>query len=408
MAGSPQYSNWKSKIHPGAASGALTLAIMLVLGLSIPSAQAQTFTDVYNFTGSPDGVYPYAGLIEDSQGNLYGTTAYGGAYGYGTVFKVAGGAETVIYSFTGETDGSEPYSPLLLDGAGNIYGATYSGGASGFGTVFKLDASENETVVYSFAGGTTDGCHPTGSLLLDSSGNLYGTTESCGAHNFGTVFEINSSGTETLLHSFAGGSSDGANPSFAGLVMGPKGNLYGTTQNGGASSYGVLYKLAQSTESILYSFAGGMNDGCYPFGTPVMDKETNLYGTTLSCGSGSSGGIVWKVAQVGQKGKETVMHRFAGGKTDGCAPFAGVVLDASGNLYGTTFNCGASTFGTVFKVTSKGKESLLHSFGGNSAGAQPYSSVIVESSGNLYGTTLYGGSQSACQFGCGTVWQLTP
>ncbi len=405
MADSAQHSHWRSKTHLRAASGMLTLAVAFVVGLTIPSAQAQTFTDLYNFAGSPDGINPYAGLVEDTQGNLYGTTAYGGVYGYGTVFKVAGGVETLLYSFTGGSDGSEPFSPLLFDGAGNAYGATYSGGASGFGSVFKLDTSGNETVVYSFAGGSGDGCHPAGSLLLGSSGNLYGATEGCGSNNLGTVFEINSSGAETILHSFAGGPSDGANPSVAGLVMDPNGNLYGTTQNGGASSHGVLYKLSQGTESILYSFAGGMKDGCYPFGTPVMDKQTNLYGTTVSCGSSSSGGIVWKV---GQKGKETVMHRFGGGRTDGCAPFGGVVLDASGNLYGTTFDCGASGYGTVFEVSSKGKETVLHSFAGNSAGAHPYSNVIVDSSGNVYGTTFYGGSESACEFGCGTVWNLTP
>ncbi len=396
-----QHRGWISRRGLGAASAALTFVVVLGLGVvTSQSAQAQTFTDLYNFTGSPDGADPFAGLVRDAAGNLYGTTYTGASSGYGVVFKVdTSGTETVLYSFSGGTDGGSPVGGLVRDTAGSLYGTTQYGGSSGNGVVFKVDNSGTETVLYSFAGGTTDGCSPYGGLVRDKAGSLYGTTMGCGASGNGTVFKVTKSGAEKLLHSFAGGTADGANPLYTGLLMDPKGNLYGVTSQGGSQNSGVVYKLSKSgTLTLLHSFTGGTTDGCSAHGTPTMDKEGNLYGTTSRCGFGSHG-IVWKVSK---KGTEIVLHNFAGGSSDGENPISGVILDAQNNLYGNTQAGGVSDDGTVYELNKKGVLTLLHSFAG-SDGATPYGGLIRDAKGNVYGTTLEGGSGRD-----GTVWKLTP
>jgi uncharacterized repeat protein (TIGR03803 family) len=377
---------------------------MLVLGIvTTHSAQARTFTTLYNFTGSPDGAYPYAFLIRDKAGNLYGTTEAGGASGAGTVFKVdKSGKETVLYSFTGGLDGSNPFVGLVRDAVGNLYGVTAYGGTSGVGTVFRLSKSGKETVLYSFAGGT-DGCYPFGGLLRDKAGNFYGTTEDCGASGVGTVFKLSKAGKETVLHSFAGGTTDGEFPSFSTLLMDAVGTLYGVAEQGGLGNQGVVYKLSKSGKlTILHSFLGGTSDGCDVFGTPAMDTEGNLYGTANSCGSAHVG-MVWKVSP---KGKETVLHNFTAGSSDGAEPIAGLIMDAKGNFYGDTYQGGSANLGTVYKMDKKGTVTLLHTFTGPD-GDYPYSGLFRDAAGNLYGTTLYGGSGQSCNNGCGTVWQIT-
>jgi uncharacterized repeat protein (TIGR03803 family) len=388
-----------SRIQLGTASATLTL--MLVLGLVVTqSAQAQTFTDVYNFTGSSDGGYPYAGLVRDAAGNFYGTTAQGGSSGFGVVFKVdTSGAETVLHSFKGGSDGETSFAGLIQDSAGNLYGTTIAGGISGYGIVFKVNTAGKETVLYTFKGGTTDGCGPSALLLRDTTGNLYGTTGVCGSSNYGTVFKLSKSGKETVLHSFSGGSSDGQYPYYGALIIDKEGNLYGVTDSGGAFGSGTLFKLSKSGKvTLLHSFAGGTTDGSLPFGGPVTDKDGNLYGTADDGGSSNSG-IVWKISK---KGKETVLHNFAGGSSDGANPIAGVILDAKGNLYGQTSGGGTSGDGTVYKLNTKGTLTLLHSFDG-SDGKEPWGGLVVrDTKGNLYGTAVDGGTGSY-----GTVWQIT-
>jgi uncharacterized repeat protein (TIGR03803 family) len=365
--------------------------------------QAQTFKVVYNFTGSSDGGSPYGSLVRDTAGNLYGTTEADGTSGAGTVFKVKGGTYTVLYSFKGGSDGANPYVGVIRDAAGNLYGTTANGGASGLGTVFKLTKTGNEKVLHSFAGGS-DGCYPYGGLLRDAAGNLYGTTEVCGASGVGTVFKLTNTGKETVLHSFAGGSSDGEFPSFTSLLMDSSGNLYGVAEQGGTDNQGVVYKLSKNGKlKVLHSFAGGTSDGCDVFGTPVMDAVGNLYGTANACGSAHVG-IVWKVSQ---KGKETVLHNFAAGSSDGAEPIAGVIMDAKGNLYGDTYQGGSANLGTVYKLNKNGTLTLLHTFTG-SDGDYPYSGLVRDATENLYGTTLHGGRGQQCQNGCGTVWKLKP
>jgi len=383
----------------------LAIALMAAFSMVAPAASgsdrpAQAFTVLYSFTGSSDGAYPYGGLVRDAAGNLYGTTEEGGAFSYGTVFKVdVSGTETVLHSFAGgTTDGEYPLAGLLRDSAGNLYGTTQGGGPVSAGTVFKIDNTGAETVLYTFTGGTTDGCTPFGGVIQDKSGNLYGTTQDCGAAGFGTVYKLSSAGVLTLLHSFAGGTADGQDPIYASLLLDSKGNLYGVTDKGGSSDYGVLYKLSKSGKfAILHSFTGASTDGCYPLGTPIMDKTGNLYGTTDGCGSSFNAGEVWKLNTSGQ---ETLLHVFAGGAFDGSFPYAGVLLDTQGNVYGDTQTGGASGFGVLYKVSKTGTLTLLHSFS-SSDGEYPVGGVLRDAKGILYGTTNEGGSG-----GFGTVWSL--
>jgi uncharacterized repeat protein (TIGR03803 family) len=263
----------------------LLAAVLGVFISTASSARAQTYSVLYSFKGSPDGAVPVAELVGDSAGNLYGTTAFGGAYlYYGTVFKLdAAGNETVLYSFKGyPDDGWDPHAGLVRDSAGNRYGTTYSGGAYRWGTVFKLDAAGNETVLYSFKG-TPDGGFPIAGLVRDSAGKLYGTTFYGGScwysDGCGTVFKLDAAGNERVLHSFHG-EPDGRYPD-AGLVRDHAGNLYGTTEQGGASSVGTVFKLDMAgNETVLYSFRDSP-DGALPHAGLVRDHAGNLYGTML-------------------------------------------------------------------------------------------------------------------------------
>src|SRR5271157_3461030 len=390
MANPRQLRNLISSLSSGAATAALALAIMLVAAvLATGSAQAQTYTEsvLYSFQGGTDGAGPYAGLVLDAQGNVYGTTYYGGdlacsAYGCGTVFTVdTTGKETVLYSFTRVGgDGAGPYAGLVLDAQGNLYGTTYAGGnpactleGPGCGTVFKVDTTGKETVLHSFTGTGGDGANPYAGLVRDAQGNLYGTTYVGGA-GYGTVFKLDTTGKETVLYSFTG--YDGSGPE-AGLVLDAQGNLYGTTKYGGnLACYapygcGTVFKLdTTGKETVLYSFTGtGTGDGEAPEAGLVLDTKGNLYGTTPyggTNGGASNGGTVFKVDTTG---KETVLYSFAGtGAGDGQNPEAGLVLDAQGNLYGTTYFGGANAGGTVFKVDTTGKETVLHSFTGTGGG----------------------------------------
>jgi uncharacterized repeat protein (TIGR03803 family) len=323
------------------------LAVNLLLG----AAWAQKETVLYSFCSQnecTDGAGPYGGLVFDKKGNLYGTAIGGGDYGYGAVFKVApSGNETKLYSFSGSPDGASPYAGLVFDTKGNLYGTTYYGGPSTHGTVFKVAPSGGETVLYSFTGGT-DGAYPYAGLVLDKKGNLYGTAQQGGGNNLGTVFKVTPSGKEKVLHSFTRG-SDGGNP-YAGLIFDKKWNLYGTTEQGGGNSEGTVFKVTPSgKETVLYSFCSETKcvDGQEPYAGLVFDKKWNLYGTTEQ-GGGNRNGTVFKVAPSGQ---ETTLYNFCSqsGCTDGAYPFAGLVFDKKGNLYGTTEE-GGNGYGTVFKL----------------------------------------------------------
>ena len=312
-------------------------------------------TLLHSFNGATDGSSPIGGLIRDSQGNLFGTASLGGHFKVGTVFKVdSTGLFSVLYSFTGGSDGAQPQAALLRDAQGNLYGTTFFGGdltcnsSGGCGTVFKLDSTGKETVLHTFTGGL-DGKFPQAGLIRDAAGNLFGTTTSgggggggaCGNNGCGTVFEVDSTGNETVLHSFAGG--DGATP-FAGLLV-DGAEFYGATAGGGAFGFGTVFKLDKTgNQTVLYSFAGG-SDGASPFGTLIHDSAGNFYGTTDGYGAFALG----TVFKLDKTGKETVLHSFTGG-ADGIFLNGSLVQAPEGNLYGTTESSGAFGFGTVFKL----------------------------------------------------------
>jgi uncharacterized repeat protein (TIGR03803 family) len=389
------------------------LSILLLAAASVAqTANPPSFSLLYQFKSGRDGSSPYSNLILDPQGNLYGTTMIDGAYSYGTVFKVTPeGKETVLHSFTGTGgDGANPVAPLIRDAAGNLYGTTEYGGLfgacgpNGCGTVFKIDPAGKETVLYRFTGVAGDGMNPQQGLVRDSKGNLYGTTSQGGIYSYGnsygTVFKIDPAGKETLLHSFNPYTppyNDGALPFGGSLLRDSEGNLYGTTYLYGLGSLGIVFKLdASGSESVLYSF-GGTGDGRLPYGNLVRDAAGNLYGVTMQ-GGAFEGGTVFKLDA---NNNETIVHSF-GGSGDGAPPGGGLAMDRPGNLYGTTQFGASSPFGTVFKLDTSGQETIFHTFLGKQ-GDGPDWGVVRDSKGNLYGTTYYGGA-----YGGGVVFKVTP
>ena len=277
----------------------------------------------------------------DKKGNLYGTTILGGGANgcsCGTIFKLApDGSESVLHPFAGGTDGNFPFGGLVADAENNLYGATYGGGANNEGTIFELTPEGKETVLHSF-GASGDGVRPEAGLLAKK-GSFFGVAPSGGANGYGTVFEAGPDGTENVLYNFTGG-SDGRYP-IGDLIADKSGNLYGTAFSGGASGFGTVFRLAKDgKETTLYSFAGG-SDGAYSYATLFADKSGNLYGTTLNGGgSGCEGYGCGTVFRVSPDGSETVIHSFKGGK-DGALPQGGLMTDGAGNLYGTTVNGGS-------------------------------------------------------------------
>jgi len=306
---------------------------------------------LHSFAGGSDGANPHAGLVHDAAGNLFGTTVNGGSTGSGTVFKVAKTRkETVLYEFMGGADGAHPYAGLLRDSAGNLYGTTIQGGAFGLGVVFKVDTAGIQTVLHSFAGAPADGASPFAGLIQDAAGNLYGTTQNGGTFNFGTVFMLDTAGNETVLYSFSGG-ADGGLPYYGHLIRNGAGNLFGTTFAGGSSvclgGCGVVFRVDKTgNETVLYRFTGGPFDGQAPFAGMVADSAGDLYGTT-SLGGAFGNGTLFKLDKTG---KETVLHSLSF-STDGAYPYSGLIRDAAGNFYGTTETGGSAFAGTVFKLT---------------------------------------------------------
>jgi uncharacterized repeat protein (TIGR03803 family) len=315
-------------------------------------------TTLYSFGGTTtEGISPN-NLIRDAEGNFYGTTYLGGTYGFGTVFEFApSGAETTLYSFgKSTTDGHDPRAGVVRDMQGNLYGTTTYGGTatcefSGCGTVFELTASGTETILHRFDNNGRDGYQPSAGLVLDTKGNLYGTAINGGAYDdCGIAFELTSSGKEKILHSFGKTATDGCSP-WAGLIRDTKGNLYGTTLYGGVHGDGTVFEVTPSgTETILYSFGGTATDGQNPYGVLVRDTEGNLYGTTIFGGAGDCQYGCGAVFEVTLSGTETILHRFGETATDGQGPDAGLVRDSEGNLYGTTTSGGTYGGGTVFEV----------------------------------------------------------
>jgi len=351
----------------------LALAVLSALLISARPALAQTEKVLYSFgSQSLDGQDPVAGLVFGKKGNLYGTTEGGGFYDAGTVFEIAttgkeAGTEKVLYNFGSHLgEGSYPHAGLIFDKEGNLYGTTWQGGAYGVGTVFEITSAGTEEVLYSFGSQSGDGAYPLAGLVFDKKGHLYGTTENGGAYGYGTVYKLTPAQTETVLYSFGSQSDDGSYPN-AGLVFDKKGNLYGTTWQGGAYGQGTVFEITSAgTEEVLHSFGGQSGDGADPsWAGLVFDKKGNLYGVTGDGGAYDEG----TVFEVTPAGIETVLYSFGSQAGDGAGPAAGLIIDKEGNLYGTTSsNSGSGCYydgfpcGTVFKVTSAGEESVLYSF----------------------------------------------
>jgi len=403
-------------------TSALVVALALSLTALLSGARAQE-TTLLSFDANNDNpAVPYSGVIFDKEGNLYGTLMDGGGnyknceYGCGAVYELtADGTENLLYQFqgmgNGSSDGALPYASLVRDSKGNLYGTTHVGGTDNFGTVFKVTPEGVETILHSFTGGS-DGCRPVGSLLLDGD-TLYGTASDYACGN-GTVFSIpKGGGTLTTLYTFCQleGCADGQGPQSQ-LVLKNK-ILYGTTQSGGAHGVGTVFQLPLSgTESVIYSFAGG-NDGADPIGGVVFGKSGNLYGTTYSGGgSACNCGTLYEVTLAGV---ETQLLAFNGGGDggDGSYPQGSLIKDSKNNLYGFAEYGGTYGSGTVYELSPGAKNTwtfnLLYNFDpqaytGDVDGRAPlYGSLVMDASGNLYGTTISGGA-----YNYGIVFKITP
>lgn len=346
-------------------------------------------TVLHSFTGGADGEVPLADVTFDAMGNLYGTTSKGGTANCGVVYRIdAAGHGTVLYSFQGASDGATPLAGVVVDSQGNLYGTTdYGGGAPNAGVVYKVNAAGNETVLYRFGGGS-DGKFPVAGVVLDTAGTLYGTTKNGGkSPNGGVVFKLSTNGHETVLHNFTGG-NDGLAPK-AGVVLDSLDNIYGTTWEGGSHGAGVVYKVSASgKETVLYSFMDGA-DGGFPLAGVILDSSGNLYGTTNQAGD-SHAGVVFKI---GATGGETVLASFPGG--DGNYPSSALTRDSSGDMYGTTSAGGTAGEGTLYKLNAAHQETVLYSFSGGLDGGYPAGGVVLDAKGNLYGVAAHGGAWNA-------------
>jgi uncharacterized repeat protein (TIGR03803 family) len=409
-------------------SPALALAAV-ALALCAPAYAAPKYQVLHSFNGT-DGSGPYGGVTFGPQGDLYGTTAGGGPCG--TVFglspqKSDQWEEIVLYQFGIDKDGCDPWSGVTFDPAGNLYGTTIGGGGGAYdsGTVFELSpGSTGWTEKVLFAFDFNDGAKPVAGVALDDSGNLYGTTPGGGIDSGGTTFELTPTSdgwSKKTLHNFHyainGHPAPGGSTPYAAVILDAAGNLYGTTTGGGVDcndgeGCGTVYELTPTSgggwkEVVLHRFHEHSKDGFIPGnGALLMDSVGNLYGTTVA--GGCCGGVVFKLTpNPDGHWTETILHAFQGG-AGGDLPYAGVVMDTAGNLYGTTDGGGqASGCGVIYKLAprakGKWKYTVLYSFYGGVDGCVPAGNLVLDKKGNLYGGTILGGSS-----GNGVIFEITP
>ena len=400
-------------------AAATILTILFVLALILlfaQSAQAQTFTLIHNFTGGGDGAQPQTGLTKDAAGNFYGT-------GGNTVFKLKRSGSSwvlnTLYTFQGGIYGRVAIAP-----DGTLYGTTMYGG-TGSGTVFHLVplptapktavAPWSETDLYLFTGGS-DGKYPESDIIFDQSGNIYGNTYMGGDSQAcddgcGVVYKLSRSGggwTQSVLYTFH--SSDGLSP-WSGVIFDKAGNLYGSALEGGQYYAGEVYQLSPSgsgwTMHVLYTFTGGA-DGRHPNGGLIFDPFGNLYGGCELGGIPSNAGTVFELTPSNGSWTFSTLYSFpeCAYPNNYCGGPAGMTMDAAGNLYGATYLDGAYGYGNIFKLTHSGGGWIytsLHDFTGHADGGYPNSPVVLDASGNLYGTAWVGGS-----YGEGVIWEITP
>jgi uncharacterized repeat protein (TIGR03803 family) len=371
-------------------AGLFVLCVAMAVALS-----AQTFNTLVSFDGA-DGGTPYGGVVQGTDGNLYGTTGAGGTRGYGTVFKMTtAGTLTTLHSFTG-SDGVTPRAGLVQGMDGDFYGTTWQGGAFGDGTFFKITAGGVFTVLYSFCAEAScaDGGGPVASLVQGINGNFYGTNSGGGTYGYGTIFEMTSAGKLTTLHSFSG-TPDGWGP-IGSLLQGENGTLYGTTFLGGAYNNGTVFKISPTgVESILYNFCSETNctDGSSPEAAVVQGANGNFYGTTIQGGSIGVGTIF----ELTEQGKLNTLYSFG---AVGGNPISPLVLGTDGNFYGTVLNGEEG----IIEIDPAGELKILYNFTGTD-GSNPSAGLLQDTNGTFYGTTLDGANDS-CEYGCGTVFSL--
>ncbi|MGO4885123.1 MAG: choice-of-anchor tandem repeat GloVer-containing protein [Bryobacteraceae bacterium] len=354
---------------------------------------ASGYQVLYNFKGGADGANPYAGVTFDAAGNLYGTTYAGGTAGTGTVYKLdSAGQETVLYGFSGGSDGSGPYAGVILDAAGNLYGTTYNGGAANAGVVYEVSPSGEESVLYSFTG-NADGSNPYAGLVSDTAGNLYGTAVWGGRapapDGYGVVYKVSAAGQQTVLYTFTGGYTGGGGP-YGGVIRDAADNLYGATKGGDG---GMIYKLSpQGKLKVLYQWPPENEGPISPESVLTRDAQGNLYGTDSPTAPVPGFGAVFKLDT---SGNYQVLYEFPGPAYNLYArgPNGGVILDDAGNIYGATPYGGVG--GMIYKLAPAGTEATLYDFQGAAGGTRPFAGVTIDSAGNLYGATSNGGPANA-------------
>ncbi len=387
---------------------AKTFALFLLLASSlvlVQSTHAQSFSVIHNFTGGTDGANPLNGLLFGAGGVMYGTTSAGGAYNNGTVFRIGPtGVFSTLYAFRGGADGSSPQSALIQDATGLLYGTTAGGGAYGGGTVFRI-ASTTKTTLHSFGSGS-DGSVPLGGLAFDSAGDLYGTTSAGGANGNGTVFTLTRHGllySASVLYSFGSG-TDGAVP-YAGVTLDSAGDVLGTTSAGGTGGYGTIFELNKQqswAESIVYNFQN-QDDGGVPYAGLIADGHGNFYGAATEGGS-QGGGSIFELTPAGSGWNFTAIQSLAGWGISGT--FRNLLLSSSGNLYATTHCDGEYDAGTVYElvpgVGGTWTYTQLYTFTGGTDGLYSFSNLVTFGN-RFYGTTNQGGA-----YGYGDVFAVFP
>ncbi len=353
------------------------------------AAVTPDFSSLYSFPGGSGGSNPFSSLMQGRDGTFYGTTAFGGSAGKGTIFKrTPAGVVSILYSFK-NNDGANPYDAPVQGANGVLYGTTFDGGTTGRGTVFKITPGGVFSVLHTFTGGN-DGAAPH-DLTLAPDGTLYGTALSGGSNNNGTVYSLSPQGAFTTLHVFTAG-NDGAGPQ-SGLLLARDGYLYGTTSRNGPAGHGTVFVMTTAGKlKTIYSFTDG-SDGGQPLGGLIQGRGGLLYGTTSD--------FFGTVFSITLAGKLTTLHAFAFGDGILTQSFAKLVQTPSGVLYGTAYG-GGSNYGTIYRITPAGSFSVVYTFA-NSDGAYPYAGLIQAPDHLLYGATSYGGSANV-----GTIFRLPP
>jgi uncharacterized repeat protein (TIGR03803 family) len=352
-------------------------------------------TILKQLNGVSEGSYPHGELVKGPDGNFYGMTRNGGANTYGTIFKMTpSGDYTVLKSFNYATDGTNPYGHLVLGKDGNFYGINYGGGANGAGTIFKFTPGGNFTVLHAM-NKTTDGGNSYGSLTEGKDGNLYGITYSGGTYGYGTIFKISKSGGSTFKVLRHLNATDGTY-SQSDLIQAKDGNFYGMCYGGGANNNGTIFKITPDGKYTVLKSLSSPKDGSFPYGNLMQNSDGFLYGMARSGGANNAGTIF----KISTSGSFSVIHSLIGA-TEGSTPNGGLVKGKDGNLYGMTYSDGPYKSGTVFKVTTAGKLTVLAAFDGSAKGSAPYESLIKGADSAYYGTTSAGGKYSY-----GTIFKI--